>query len=359
MCTIAGYVGSKQAAPLLVEMMRKEEFMDGGRSTGIATVHNGKIYSAKVTGDLDELIRTYDVEKFPGTVGIIHSRTSDNLVTHAHPFFSEDGELALVENGTNREVSCPAFWERSDSIMKYFFDKGVKIDSAYHNDKAKNKLPDGRSYHYIEPYALMIGEMIKGKREDELGSEIPKAIAKALSILPDDTVFLTVHAKLDNTITLGNMSRPMTCGFGDGEVYLATSAMAFPKEVQRGSIISVPPTTVAQATPEGLKILSDKIEGTRVEQVDYRIAAYIRGEMEKLLREKHVGVPEMPCYTDWRGVWSKPYTECEEFAPENVLFKPYAAILYECLWSFYKEGRLHSAVEINERGKRVQRFWLD
>ncbi len=359
MCTIAGYAGAKQAAPILVEMMRKEEFMDGGLSTGIATVHEGKLYMAKVTGDVDELLRTYDVEKFPGTVGIIHTRTSGNLVSHAHPFMSEDGELALVENGTCREVSCPEFWEQSDKIMKYFYERGTKIDSAYDNERAKNRLPNGQSYHYIEPYALMIGEMIKDKKPEELANEIPRAIAKALSVLPDDTVFLTVHAKLDNTITLGNMSRPMTVGFGDGEVYLASSAIAFPEEIQKRPIISIPPTTVAQVTPEGLRITNEKIEGTKIEQIDYRIAAYIRTKMEKLLREKHIGVPEMPCYTEWREVWSKPYTECEKYKPENALFKPYAAVLYEALWSFHKEGRLHTAVEVNEKGKRVQRFWLE
>lgn len=41
MCIIAGYAGNRRAAPVLIDMMRKEEFMDGGLSTGIATIHEG------------------------------------------------------------------------------------------------------------------------------------------------------------------------------------------------------------------------------------------------------------------------------------------------------------------------------
>ena len=51
MCVIAGYAGNRPAAPILVDMLRKEQFFDGGLSTGIATIHEGKLYTAKVLGD--------------------------------------------------------------------------------------------------------------------------------------------------------------------------------------------------------------------------------------------------------------------------------------------------------------------
>ena len=44
MCNIAGYAGKCAAAPILIEMLRKEEGFDGGFYTGIATVHEGKIH---------------------------------------------------------------------------------------------------------------------------------------------------------------------------------------------------------------------------------------------------------------------------------------------------------------------------
>ncbi len=360
MCTIAGYAGNRRAAPILIEMMRKEEFMDGGLSTGIATIHEGKLYTAKVTGDLETLLRETDAADLPGTVGIIHSRTGGNLVSHAHPFKSADGELGLVLNGTLREVKSPEFFAASNKIMREFYEKGVHIDSAYKSssENPPSILPNGLSYHDTEPYALMIGEYVENTAPENMKKEMMKATVDALTRLTADIVILSVHAKLPDTITLGTITRPMNCGFGDGETYLATSAIAFPDEVQKRPVIAIPPTSVAQVTPEGITFTNEKIEGVRVEQIDYRIAAYIHDEMEKLLKEKHIGVPEMPCYTDWRGVWSEPSVECK-FASPTGLLKPYATILYEGLWSFHKEGRLRSAVEVNDRGTKVLRFWLD
>ena len=43
MCNIAGYVGDRQAAPILVEMLRRQEIYDSGFSTGIVTIHQGKL----------------------------------------------------------------------------------------------------------------------------------------------------------------------------------------------------------------------------------------------------------------------------------------------------------------------------
>ena len=51
MCNIAGYVGERDAAPILNEMLRAEEGIDAGFYTGLATVDEGKIYYRKVCGD--------------------------------------------------------------------------------------------------------------------------------------------------------------------------------------------------------------------------------------------------------------------------------------------------------------------
>ena len=52
MCNIAGYTGNRQAAPILIDMMRREEGYWGGYYTGIATIDNGRVYHAKVVGDV-------------------------------------------------------------------------------------------------------------------------------------------------------------------------------------------------------------------------------------------------------------------------------------------------------------------
>ena len=56
MCTIAGYIGEKRAAPVLLEMLKREESFDSGYYSGIATIHEGRLYYAKLTGRSEELV---------------------------------------------------------------------------------------------------------------------------------------------------------------------------------------------------------------------------------------------------------------------------------------------------------------
>ena len=103
MCNIAGYIGERDAAPILIEMIREQEGLNGGFYTGIATLHEGKIHQRKLVGSLDDLLKKTDAASLPGKIGIIHSRTPGFAGDEwAHPFVCErDGEIfsALVMNG--------------------------------------------------------------------------------------------------------------------------------------------------------------------------------------------------------------------------------------------------------------------
>jgi len=365
MCIIAGYSGNKNAAPILIEMMRKEQFVDGGLSTGIATIHEGKLHFRKVVGDVDTLLRETDALSLPGTTGIIHSRTGGNLVAHAHPFLSNDGNLALITNGTTHEANCPEFHELVNELAKHFVDRGFEFKTAYEKapDKIDNgeALPDGKGFMSPELYAFMIEEFIEGCPEENLKAEIAKATRNVINTLPRNFVTMNVHAKIPDTITIGNCARPVTVGFGDGETFLATIPMALPDDIQKRPVIHLPTTTVAQVSPNGLNILSTSIENARVEDVDYRTASAVRVYLEKALKGKKdnpLSIYDM-AFTgdlDWENVWAKPYID-SKFVGKGY-FKPYAAICYNALFSFHKEGRLHSV--IGERnGNKITKYWID
>ena len=363
MCNIAGYAGSRRAAPILIEMMRREEFIDGGQSTGIATIHEGKLYTAKVLGDVEELLRSTDAASFPGTVGIIHSRPSGNLASHAHPFTSEDGKLAIVLNGTLRDVATPEFFARSNELMQGFFDRGFTVKSAYERSSDKRPcrmLRNGLGYHDSEIYAQLIGDAVSGTPKEQMAEAMLTETARAIDELPADIVVLGIHADLDGTVTVGDVTRPMVVGFGDGETYLATTALAFPDDVRDRSVLPLPPASISQITKDGVRVSSKKLENVRVEQIGYRTASIIYDRLEKLLKGKSdapLSLYDMPVYEEWRDLWSEPYVDCK-YATETGLLKPYAAVLYETLWAFYKEGRLHSTLG-ERKGHPITRFWID
>ena len=63
MCNIAAYVGTKQAAPIIIEMLRRQEGWDSGYYTGIATIHEGKLYMEKDACNLETLLQQTDITK--------------------------------------------------------------------------------------------------------------------------------------------------------------------------------------------------------------------------------------------------------------------------------------------------------
>lgn len=75
MCTLAGYIGDQRAAPVLFEMLSRQEGLAGGFYTGIATVHEGRLYYEKVVGDSATLFAETKAWELPGNIGIIHTRT--------------------------------------------------------------------------------------------------------------------------------------------------------------------------------------------------------------------------------------------------------------------------------------------
>ncbi|MDD9954489.1 MAG: glutamine--fructose-6-phosphate transaminase (isomerizing) [Candidatus Woesearchaeota archaeon] len=101
MCGIAAYKGTKQASPILLEALRKMEYR-GYDSAGIATVHDGVITVRKDTGKVEEVNKKVQFSELKGTTGISHSRwatTGSVTQKNAHPHYSSDKKLAVVQNG--------------------------------------------------------------------------------------------------------------------------------------------------------------------------------------------------------------------------------------------------------------------
>ncbi len=102
MCGIVGYIGEKQAAPILLEGLEKLEYR-GYDSAGIAVFDGTEIHAKKSMGRLKILSElTHGGETLPGTTGIGHTRWATHGVPsdmNAHPHFNQDKTIAVVHNG--------------------------------------------------------------------------------------------------------------------------------------------------------------------------------------------------------------------------------------------------------------------
>src|SRR6266540_1747351 len=102
MCGIVGYVGKRQAGPILLEGLRRLEYR-GYDSAGIAVVHRTDLSVHKKKGKIDEgLGPLLEAKPLEGTLGIGHTRWATHgppSDENSHPHLDQSGRIALVHNG--------------------------------------------------------------------------------------------------------------------------------------------------------------------------------------------------------------------------------------------------------------------
>src|SRR3990172_12686496 len=100
MCGIVGYVGNRQAYPILISGLKRLEYR-GYDSAGIALL-NGKLNVYKCAGKVTDLERHINGSDTSGTIGIGHTRWATHGVPNdinAHPHVSDSGSLTIIHNG--------------------------------------------------------------------------------------------------------------------------------------------------------------------------------------------------------------------------------------------------------------------
>ena len=122
MCGIIGYVGSKKAAPILLECLKKLEYR-GYDSAGLCTISNSKSFTEKDIGKLDEIEKKVDFSSMEGTIGISHCRwATHGSVTkeNAHPHSDTEERISIVHNG---------IIENFQELKEFLIKKGHKFHS--------------------------------------------------------------------------------------------------------------------------------------------------------------------------------------------------------------------------------------
>ncbi len=102
MCGIVGYIGNKQAYPILIKGLRRLEYR-GYDSAGVALINDsGNLNVCKTKGKVDNLVEYCKDKDVTGTVGIAHTRWATHgepSAVNAHPHYSESKNLAIIHNG--------------------------------------------------------------------------------------------------------------------------------------------------------------------------------------------------------------------------------------------------------------------
>ena len=277
MCTIAGYVGTSPAAPVLIDMMSRLEGLDSGFYTGIATIHEGKIHFRKVAGDLEHLLKTTDAASLPGNIGFIHSRTPGNVKSDfagvSHPFTAErDGatQTALILNGCGG-IFAQTIRQAIPTAAQQTLDWGYVLKS-HHPTVGNVTLPDGTKVHSNDVRCQLVDRRIAE------GVDAAFALQEVFSDIPAEAVCLLLSLSEPEAINFARLSFPMHVTFGANGAYLATAPMAFPENAGGYTMLppmsygkvyknrfevqpfAAPPATVAPITPQVMAAAYDYLE---------------------------------------------------------------------------------------------------
>ena len=206
MCGIVGIVGKQDVAERLLDGLRRLEYR-GYDSAGIATVHESKIERRRASGKLINLARELADHPLAGTTGIAHTRwaTHGGPTTHnAHPHAT--GEVALVHNG---------IIENFKPLREKLIGRGRTFESETDT----------------EVVAHLVSEKV------EAGIDPADAVAEVLPRLHGAFALAILFRRHPGILIGARLGSPLVVGYGDGETYLGSDALALAPLTQRISYL--------------------------------------------------------------------------------------------------------------------------
>ena len=201
MCGIFGYMGPKQAAPILMEGLRRLEYR-GYDSSGIA-LKNGDFSIYKKTGKVVEL-QSILPKSLKGTIGIAHTRwATHGGVTdpNAHPHLSENGKVVIVHNG---------IIENSRTLRALLKKKGVVFSSE----------TDSEVISHILEYEL--------GRDNSPTEAMRRTLSKLVGTWGLCAIFID-----HDVIMCARNGSPLIIGQGDGELFVSSDPHALAAHTQK------------------------------------------------------------------------------------------------------------------------------
>ena len=323
MCGIVGYIGNKQAYPILIKGLQRLEYR-GYDSAGIALLHNDKLNVYKAKGKVSDLVRFAEQQDIQGTIGIAHTRWATHgepNQINAHPHYSQSEELAIIHNGIIENYA----------VLK----EGLKAQGYTFSSQTDTEV------------LVQLIEYVKKSNKVDLTT----AVQLALNQVVGAYAIAIIEKGHPDLIVAARKGSPLVVGIGEDEFFLASDAtpiIEYTDQVvyvgeeeivtlQRGKQLKIRTISNVETTPqikklemtlsqlekggyphfmikeifEQPKTLSDSMRGrVNVDQNNITLAGFIDNK-EKFLNAKRIII--VACGTSWHAALIGKYA-IEEFA---------------------------------------------
>jgi len=255
MCGIVGYIGKREAIPILMNGLKKLEYR-GYDSAGVAVLHDGVIKMVKTKGRLSTLESKLSNVDLKGNLGIGHTRWATHGEpndVNSHPHISTNGKIAVVHNG---------IIENYIKLKEFLISKGYRFQSDTDSEVVANLI----DYNYK-------GDLVRAVMNTLNDIEGAYALGVICSDRPDEFV----AARKDS---------PLIVGLGNGENFIASDIPALLEYTRDVKILE---------DKEVVRISADKVEvfnllGETVERevfhVDWDVASAEKGGYEHFMMKE-------------------------------------------------------------------------
>jgi len=199
MCGIVGYIGHREAFPIIIKGLQRLEYR-GYDSAGIALYDGNQINLSKTKGKVEDLKNKAKSISQAGTIGIGHTRWATHGVpndVNSHPHYSNSGELVIIHNG---------IIENYESIKQELTKRGYTFQSDTDTEVLINLI-----------------EEVKKTEDVKLG----KAVQIALNQVVGAYAIAVFDKNKPDEIVVAKLGSPLAIGVGEKEFFIASDASPF------------------------------------------------------------------------------------------------------------------------------------
>lgn len=268
MCGITGYVGSKNAVPILLEGLLKLEYR-GYDSAGIALLKNGILRVCKKKGRVGTLAEEVRKMNFSANTGISHTRWATHggvTDANAHPHVSSDGNFALVHNG---------IIENYESIKNFLSTKGYTFSSQTDSEVLVTLI----AYHYSQ------------RTDENTENRFMEAVRKAL-LHVEGTYGIAVLCRFnDGEIVAARKGSPLLIGVGKNERLVSSDVLGFAGRAS--NVIYLEDNQIALVTADSCDIVTtcNKPINYTVSEIDWNLESADLGNCKHYMQKEIMEQP--------------------------------------------------------------------
>src|SRR5579863_7658523 len=203
MCGIVGYIGRRDAIPVLLEGLRSLEYR-GYDSAGLAVIYRNKLQVTKTAGRVQDL-RDRVNDRARATVGIGHTRWATHgepNEVNAHPHTDAAGRIAVVHNG---------IIENAEQLRDALTSRGVKLVSDTDTEALAH---------------LIAAELAADGADDRRPVSLDDAVRRALRQVEGTYGLVVLDIKHPDELVVARNGSPIVLGIGESEMFVASDVAA-------------------------------------------------------------------------------------------------------------------------------------